>query len=178
MPLPLVLPVALRLFRRRRLQLPRERIHLARSRGAGGARGSRHHGVRNCFPAMNAARSAGSRSIMESSLRQVLLAGEGVGELTGPGTGQGVADHPVCGDRVQLSVQHEDGTIRAVRWRAAGCPASMAVAALCAKVLVDVPVASAAAALRAAVAAHGGLASHERHAEVMALRALAVAVQS
>jgi NifU-like protein involved in Fe-S cluster formation len=116
--------------------------------------------------------------MVSDGLRQLLLAGEGVGEFTGPGTGQGVADHPVCGDRVQLSVRHEGGTIRAVRWRAAGCPASMAVAALCAKILVDVPVASAAAALRAAIAAHGGLAAHERHAEVMALRALAAAVES
>jgi NifU-like protein involved in Fe-S cluster formation len=84
----------------------------------------------------------------------------------------------VCGDRVQLSVLHEQGKIRAVRWRAAGCPASMAVAALCAKVLVDVPVTSAAAVLREAIAAHGGLAPHERHAEGMALRALATAVES
>ena len=115
---------------------------------------------------------------MQSSLRQVLLAAEGVGELTGPGTAQGMADHPVCGDRVQLSVRYEDGTIREVRWRAAGCPASMAVAALCAKALVDVPVAGAAAALRAAIAAHGGLDVHERHAEGMVLRALAAAVES
>ncbi|HEX6810505.1 MAG TPA: iron-sulfur cluster assembly scaffold protein [Planctomycetota bacterium] len=114
--------------------------------------------------------------MVSEGLRQVLLAGEGVGELAGPGTGQGVADHPVCGDRVQLSVQHEAGTIRAVRWRAAGCPASMAVAALCAKVLVDVPVAQAPSALRSAIAAHGGLAAHERHAEGMVLRALAAAV--
>ena len=115
---------------------------------------------------------------MQSSLRQVLVAGEGVGEFSGPGTGQGVADHPVCGDRVQLSVQRDGGTIRTVRWRAAGCPASMAVAALCAKVLVDVPVASAAETLRVAIAGHGGLEAHERHAEAMALRALAAAVQS
>jgi NifU-like protein involved in Fe-S cluster formation len=73
-------------------------------------------------------------------------------------------------------VRQEHGTIRAVRWRAAGCPASMAVAALCAKVLVDVPVATAAAVLRSAIAAHGGLAAHERHAEGLALRALAAAV--
>ena len=87
-----------------------------------------------------------------------------------------MAEHAICGDRLQLSVRKEDGTIRAVRWRAAGCPASMAVAALCAKVLVDVPVAAAATALRSAIAAHGGLAAHERHAEGMALRALAAAL--
>ena len=114
--------------------------------------------------------------MVSDGLRQVLLAGEGVGEFTGPDTGQGVAEHPICGDRLQLSVRKQDGTIRAVRWRAAGCPASMAVAALCAKVLVDVPATAAAAVLRSAIAAHGGLAAHERHAEGMALRALAAAV--
>ena len=114
--------------------------------------------------------------MVHDRLREVLLIGAGVGDLVGPGTAQGVAEHPVCGDRVQLSVRHEGGTIREVRWRAVGCPASMAVAALAAKVLVDVSVAKAAAVLGAAIAAHGGLAAHEHHAEAMTLRALAAAL--
>lgn len=98
----------------------------------------------------------------------------GAGEFDA-GASEGVAEHPVCGDRVQLSVQHAGGIIHGVRWRAAACPATTAVAVLAAKVLVDVPVAGAAATLRAAIAAHGGLGPTERHAEAVVLKALATA---
>jgi NifU-like protein involved in Fe-S cluster formation len=114
--------------------------------------------------------------MVSDRLRELLLEGANVGELAGPGTGQGLAEHPVCGDSVQLSVRQHDGTIGEVRWRAAGCPASTAVAALAAKVLVQVRAADAADVLRAAIQAHGGLAAHERHAEAVTLRALAQAL--
>lgn len=113
---------------------------------------------------------------MEPRLRALLLAGEGMGELAGAGVTAGRAEHPICGDVVELSVHRLADRIAAVRWRATACPASMAVAALAARVLADVPVAEAPAALQAAIAAHGGLAAHERHAEGLLLRALAAAL--
>ncbi|MGB3967736.1 MAG: iron-sulfur cluster assembly scaffold protein, partial [Planctomycetota bacterium] len=73
-------------------------------------------------------------------LRELLLAGEGAGDCTGPGARVGTADHPVCGDTVQLSVRVDAGTIRELRWRASGCPATVAVAALAAKVLAGTAV--------------------------------------
>jgi NifU-like protein involved in Fe-S cluster formation len=109
-------------------------------------------------------------------LRDVLTAGLGAGELAGPGVGVGRADHPVCGDEVELSVRVDAGVVREVRWRASGCPASMAVAALAAQALAGTPIAMAAERLRAAIAAHGGLAASERHAEALGLRALAAAL--
>jgi NifU-like protein involved in Fe-S cluster formation len=123
--------------------------------------------------------------MVSEQLRQVALRSEGVGEFVGASTGSGSAEHPSCGDRVELSVQfsappdHSPVGPRArlagVRWRASGCPATMAVAALAAKALVDVAVGDAADVLRRAIAAHGGLAAHERHAEAIVLRALAAA---
>jgi NifU-like protein involved in Fe-S cluster formation len=112
------------------------------------------------------------------ALRELLVAGALAGECTGDGVVAGQAEHPVCGDRVQLSLRLAHGTIAEARWRAAGCPASVAVAALAAKVLAGVPIADAPSVLRAAIAAHGGLAAHERHAEAMVLRALAAATGS
>jgi NifU-like protein involved in Fe-S cluster formation len=112
-----------------------------------------------------------------SRLRDVMLAGEGAGTCTGPDVATGRGEHPVCGDVVELSVRLRPDTraIDEVRWRASGCPASMAVAALAAKVLRSVPTAAAEATLRTAIAEHGGLALHERHAETIVLRALAAA---
>lgn len=111
-------------------------------------------------------------------LREVMLAGAGAGACSGPGVAVGAAEHAACGDEVQLSVHITDGVIHEVRWRATGCPATVAVAALAAKVLRELPAATAAAELRTAIAAHGGLAAHERHAEAVVLRALAVAAGS
>lgn len=110
-----------------------------------------------------------------TGLRELLLRGEGVGVCDGPEARTGSAEHPVCGDVVQLSVRCRGDLVEQVRWRANGCPASMAVAALAAKVLVDVPRAEVPRLLREAIAAHGGLAAHERHAEAMVLKALAAA---
>lgn len=108
--------------------------------------------------------------MVSEALRELLERGEGVGEIEGGA--DGYAEHPVCGDRMQLSVLVQDGVVRSVRWRASGCPASMALAALCSEVLVDVPVHDAERALAAGLAARGGLQRHEQHAEKMALRAL------
>lgn len=104
---------------------------------------------------------------------ELLQSADGRGELERGS--QGTAEHPVCGDRVQLSVRHDRGVIHELRWRASACPATTAVAALAAKVLAEVPIAGAEAALRAAISAHGGLEPHERHAEAVVLKALAAA---
>jgi nitrogen fixation NifU-like protein len=104
-----------------------------------------------------------------------MQAGVGVGDLAGPGVVRGEAEHPVCGDRLEFSLRLDGGIVRDLRWRAAGCPATTAVAALAAVTLPGTPAAAAAATLRRALADHGGLAAAERHAEGMALRALAAA---
>jgi NifU-like protein involved in Fe-S cluster formation len=108
--------------------------------------------------------------------RDLLVAGELAGECDGPGVVGGSAEHPACGDQVQLSLRLEHGRIVEARWRASGCPASLAVAALAARILDGVDCAAAAAALRTAIAARGGLAAHERHAEALVLQALAAAL--
>lgn len=108
-------------------------------------------------------------------LKRLLLLGEGSGELTGAGVQRGMAEHPVCGDLVELTVRVRDGRIDELRWRASGCPAAMAVTALAAQALVGAAVAAAAATLHAAIAEHGGLEAHERHAEALVARALAAA---
>jgi NifU-like protein involved in Fe-S cluster formation len=113
--------------------------------------------------------------MVTAALRELLERGDGAGECDGAGAASGRAQHPVCGDDVQLSVRVAGARIAELRWRASGCPASMAVAALAAKALPGVAVQDAAHALRAAIAAHGGLAATERHAEALVLRALAAA---
>lgn len=112
--------------------------------------------------------------MVHDGLRELLERGDGVGEFEDGASGY--AEHPVCGDRMELSVLRNGDTVRGVRWRASGCPASMAVAALCAEVLVDVPAAAVERVLSDGIAARGGLARHERHAEKMALRALREAI--
>lgn len=115
------------------------------------------------------------------ALRQLLVRGEGVGEFAGADARRGNAVHPVCGDQVELSVLFAPSAagagerIAGLRWRASGCPATLAVCALAHRVLTDVPHAEAAVVLQRAIQAHGGLAAHERHAEAMVLRALAAA---
>ncbi len=108
-------------------------------------------------------------------LRLLLLRGEGAGELAGEGVGTGRAEHPVCGDEVVMHVRVAAGALTEVRWQAAACPAATAVAALAAAVLPGAPVGEIGARLRAAIAAHGGLDRHERHAEAIVLRALLAA---
>ncbi|MBL8726894.1 MAG: iron-sulfur cluster assembly scaffold protein [Planctomycetes bacterium] len=113
--------------------------------------------------------------MVSAPLRQLLLAAEGAGELAGDDVRRGAAEHPVCGDRVEVFVRTRGGRIDELRWRASGCPAAMAVTALAAKVLTGTAAPAAAATLHAAIDAHGGLAVHERHAEALVGRALAAA---
>ncbi|MGE3173571.1 MAG: iron-sulfur cluster assembly scaffold protein [Planctomycetota bacterium] len=105
-----------------------------------------------------------------------MAAAPGAGRLVGDEVGTGRGEHPVCGDEVEVDVRCRDGRIDALRWRAAGCPASHAVAAVAGAVLEGVPTAEAAAALHRALGERGGLGAHERHAEAMFGRALAAAL--
>jgi nitrogen fixation NifU-like protein len=110
--------------------------------------------------------------MVSQRLRQVMLAAVGAGRLAGEGIRHGCASHPVCGDEVDLQLRCRGDAIAELAWQARGCPATMAVVALAGQVLPGQPLAGAAEALRAALAAHGGLAAAERHAEALFLRAL------
>jgi len=110
--------------------------------------------------------------MVSDGLREVLVRGDGAGELVGDDAASGFAEHAVCGDQVQMSVRATGGQLHEVRWRASGCPASMAIAALAAEVLRDVAVGDLEVVLRRAIAARGGLERHEHHAEKMVLHAL------
>ncbi len=109
------------------------------------------------------------------ALRELLQCSDLVGECTGLDVCTGRAEHGVCGDVVQLSVRCRADELLEVRWRAQGCPATLAVAALAARTWTLLPLAQAATALQAALDGHGGLAVHERHAAALVLRALAAA---
>ena len=110
--------------------------------------------------------------MVSDALRRVMLAAEGAGELSGDDVHRGRAEHPVCGDVVQVDVRVTKGTVAELAWRATGCPACMAVAAAAPGGLRGVAVADAAVALRTRLTALGGLSAHERHAEKLLLRAL------
>jgi len=113
--------------------------------------------------------------MVSAALRTVMLAAEGAGELQGAGVLHGAAEHPVCGDQVELSVRIAGGCIAELAWRARGCPASMAVPAVAVAVLRGAPVGEVALRLRAELARLGDLAAAERHAERLFLRAFAAA---
>lgn len=116
--------------------------------------------------------------MVTAALRAVMLAAEGAGDLDGPGVGSGAAEHPVCGDQLEVHVRLQDGVIDQLRWRARGCPASMAVCAAAPAALCGQPPASAANALRQRLAQLGDLQAHEGHAERLFLVALQRAVEA
>lgn len=109
---------------------------------------------------------------MQDSLRKVMLAAEGAGELSGESVLRGRAEHPICGDVLELTWQESGGVITALAFRAKGCPATLAVAAAGNRSLVGTTRADAAGNLRACLQKLGGLAGHEQHAAKMYLRAL------
>ncbi|MBL8754985.1 MAG: iron-sulfur cluster assembly scaffold protein [Planctomycetes bacterium] len=105
-----------------------------------------------------------------------MQAGVGAGECAGTGVARGRASHPVCGDEVHLSLRTDGDRVVELRWRAQGCPATVAVAALAAKVLPGAERAAAEQLLARAVETHGGLVPAERHALSLVQRALAAAL--
>ena len=88
----------------------------------------------------------------------------------------GRAEHPICGDVVEVDVRIDAGRILDLRWRANGCPATHAVAACAHGALPGSEVAAAAMTLRRALATLGDLAAAERHAEALFGRAFTAAV--
>jgi NifU-like protein involved in Fe-S cluster formation len=113
--------------------------------------------------------------MVAAALRTVMLAAEGRGALEGSDVRTGSAEHPVCGDVVELDVRVQDGRLVAMAWRAKGCPASTAVCAAAAA-LQGAQVDALPATLAARLQSLGGLAVHERHAERLFLDALASAL--
>jgi NifU-like protein involved in Fe-S cluster formation len=115
--------------------------------------------------------------VVSDALRAVMLAADGAGTLAGDEVRRGRAEHPSCGDVVEVQVRIADAAIAELAWRASGCPACMAVAAAARVALRAAPLQAAPARLRARLEALGGLAPHERHAERLFLRALAQALE-
>lgn len=113
--------------------------------------------------------------MVSPQLRALLAAAPGAGRLIGDDVRTGNAEHPVCGDRLELDVRLADGVIVAFAWRASACPATTAVAAAAATCLPGKTLVTAAQELRACVQQAGGLQVHERHAEALLLRALQAA---
>ena len=114
--------------------------------------------------------------MVSQELRALIAAASGAGALTGDAIGRGRGEHPVCGDAVEVDVRLQQGRIAELRWRAQGCPACFAVAAVAATVLPGGAPGKAPDRLRAGLAARGDLAADEHHAEAMFLRALSAAV--
>ncbi len=110
------------------------------------------------------------------AMRELLATAEGSGELAGEDVYRGRAEHPVCGDVLEISVRFDGDVIREFAWRADGCPATLVVAVAAAVSLPGHQHSGASDALRQKLASLGDLAVHERHAEKMMLRALAEAV--
>ncbi len=115
---------------------------------------------------------------MTTALRAVMLAAEGVGGLAGDEVSHGRAEHPVCGDVLELECELDGERIVDIGWRAQGCPATMAVAAAARAALRGQEVAAAPSRMRARLAELGGLAATESHALSLFLRALREAVES
>ena len=116
--------------------------------------------------------------MVTQALREVMLAADGAGRLTGDGVSTGSAEHPVCGDRIELDCRIEADTFVEIAWRAEGCPATMAVVAAAPAAWTGQPIAVAEDRLRQRLHALGGLAKTEAHALSMLLRALREAAGS
>lgn len=114
--------------------------------------------------------------MVSEQLRELAASAAGCGRLELP-QGTGSAEHPVCGDEIEVDVSVEAGVVRDLAWRAAGCPATTAVASVLTRALVGLTADPAAAdqrqqRLREVLSSFGGLARHERHAQRIALEAV------
>lgn len=114
---------------------------------------------------------------MREPLRRLMVEASGTGSLEGAGVRTGRAEHPVCGDEVEVDLAIVDGRVERYAWRASGCPATVAVAAAAAAPWGLRPgVGELATSLRERLQQLGGLASHEGHAEKLLLRAVDAAL--
>lgn len=110
---------------------------------------------------------------MNAALAALLRAAPGAGELAGDDVRVARAEHPVCGDEVELFVRLAGGAVTEFAWRARGCPACVAVAAAAHGAVVGARLEDAPARLAARVAALGGLSPAEQHALKLIGEALA-----
>jgi NifU-like protein involved in Fe-S cluster formation len=113
--------------------------------------------------------------VVSEALRAASRAAIGAGSLAGAGVARGRAEHPVCGDELELDVRVREGVVAELAWRARGCPATLAVAACLHGACVGAAIGDARTRLEAQLGRLGGLAAHERHALELALRCLAQA---
>lgn len=117
---------------------------------------------------------------MSPALREAIREGDGVGRLepdaVGMPVGTGRGAHPVCGDEIEVDVRLADGRVADLAFRARGCPATLAVAAVLRRALHGSDPRLAPERLGRCLQSLGGLARHERHAERIALEAFGGAV--
>lgn len=93
--------------------------------------------------------------------------------------GQASVENPVCGDRLTVQVQVTDGTVRALRWQATGCPPALAAASVMSELVLGHSVAHALALDRERIVhALGGLPPRKTHAAMLAISALRSALRS
>ncbi|MEZ5967315.1 MAG: iron-sulfur cluster assembly scaffold protein [Planctomycetota bacterium] len=111
--------------------------------------------------------------MVNAALAELLRSAPGAGELSGVGVRVGRAEHPVCGDEVEVYLRLDGDVVTEFAWRARGCPACVAVAAAAHGVVAGATLADAAARVARRVAVLGGLAPHERHALALFDAALA-----
>lgn len=109
---------------------------------------------------------------MKDPLRQVMLAADGAGELATDSVATGIAEHPICGDLLELDFDVQGGIVRDLAWRAQGCPATVAVAAAARAALCGERFEQAEEIMRRRLAELGGLDDAESHALALFLRAL------
>lgn len=120
--------------------------------------------------------------MVSPQLRALAAKAPGAGRLNeeqvvGARCATGRAEHPVCGDEVEVDLACDAGRIQALAWRARGCPATYAVAAAAHEALVGWVLAGAQDRLRQALAQRGDLGPAERHAEAMFVRAFEAALR-
>ncbi len=109
---------------------------------------------------------------MKAALREVMIRGDGAGELTGATVRTGTAEHLVCGDVIEVDCQLAEGRIQDLAWRAEGCPAILAVAAAASKALPGARPQDASGLLSQRLTLLGGLDPGENHAQRLFLLAL------
>jgi NifU-like protein involved in Fe-S cluster formation len=87
--------------------------------------------------------------------------------------------NPVCGDRLRLSLQINNGRIEAARFLAYGCPPTLACGSALAEVLEGMTVAEALQLTRREiVSAVGGLPSQKQHAAALGIETLRIAIEN
>jgi NifU-like protein involved in Fe-S cluster formation len=100
------------------------------------------------------------------------------GELT---TANVVAEgeNPVCGDRLRVELQIQDGRIAAMRWRAEGCAPAIAAASAASELLQGASLEDARRLDRNALsAALGGIPARKSHAATLVLTTIAQALET